>query len=289
MKSERRGQYSDEARAELNANFTRGTTLTTFRASEREKSDRQKERDLRAWRRKLSGILLIILLVSGLGLLTLTQFSGSFNEVISNVPTLQANDADRYKDIINDYLSKNPFERFNFARRNDNLTNYVAEQTPEIKSVTISQAGMLLGKVRLDFREPVAMWTTFNTDNYVDAEGVVFARNYFAVPTVVITDNSGAVVGGGAVASSRFLGFVGQVTAELKKNGEAVERVVIPVGAIRYVEFYLTGRKYPFRAQIDREAAGQAADIINMAKYLDNNKITPTYVDSRVAGKSYWK
>jgi hypothetical protein len=289
--AKRHGRYSDETRAELSSDFTRGTTLSTFHAAEREKSDRQKERDLRTWRRKLSGVLLIIVLVCGLGLLALTQFSGSLTSVSGNVQTLKPTDAEQYKEIVNEYLSKNPFERFDFARRNDNLANYVAGQAPEVKTVKISQAGMLLGKLQLEFREPVAMWTGGGETSYVDAAGVVFSRNYFPKPTVTITDNSGAIVGdSGAIASSRFLGFVGQVTAELAKNGVGtVKRVVIPSGAIRYVEFYLVGREYPFKAQINRDATGQAADIATMVKYLDQHGITPAYVDSRVAGKSYWK
>ncbi|MCL2451446.1 hypothetical protein FWD20_01000 [Candidatus Saccharibacteria bacterium] len=290
MKSERRGRYSDETRAELNKNFTRGTTLSTFHSVEREESDRQKERNLRSRRRKLSGVLLIIVLVCGLGLMTLTQFSGSFVDVTSNVQTLETANADRYKNIVSEYLSKNPFERFSFARRNNNLLGYVAEQAPEVKSIKISQAGLLLGKLRVEFREPVAMWRTANETSYVDAEGVVFSNNYFATPSVTITDNSGAVAVSDVVASSRFLGFVGRVTAGLAENGGAVERVIIPTGAIRYVEFYLADRKYPFKAQIDRDPVGQAADIAAMTKYLDNNGITPTsYVDTRIAGKGYWK
>lgn len=286
----RRGRYSDETRAELNTNFTRGATLPTFHTTEREKSDRQKERDLRTWRRKLSGVLLIITLICGLGLFGLSQFSGSFSDVTTNAPTLQPADADKYKRIINEYLSKNPFERFQFARRNNNLTNYVAEQTPEIKAIKIQQSGMLLGKLVLDFREPVAMWTVAGVTSYVDAEGVVFTRNYFATPAVTIADNSGATVNNDAVASLRFLRFVGQVTAELNKNDSTVKRVVIPLGAIRYIEFYLTDRKYPFRAQIDRDATVQATDIATIIGYLDTSRITPSsYVDVRVAGKAYWK
>jgi len=285
--SERRGRYSDELRTELNTSFTRGSTLSAMRPVEREKSDRQKEHDLRAWRQKLSGILVIVASVCGLGLLALMQFSGSFSDVITNVSNLE--NSDNYTKIINEYLAKNPFERFEFARRNDNLTNYIAEQAPEIKMVDIKQSGMLLGKVQLDFREPVAMWVVSGAVSYVDADGVVFTHNYFAEPTVTITDNSGASIDSNAVASSRFLRFIGQVTAELKKSNNDVEKVVIPAGAIRYVEFYLTERKYPFKAQIDRDALGQAVDIANMVKYLDTNKIIPQYVDSRIAGKSYWK
>jgi hypothetical protein len=282
-------RFSDENRAELNTNFTRGTTLSNFHTNEREKSDRQKERDLRAWRRKLSGVLLIIVLVSSLGLLALTQFSGSFVEVNSNATKLETSEADRYKNIVDGYLASNPFERFNFARRNDILLSYVGEQAPEIKSLKISQTGMLLGKLEIEFRQPVVMWKTANETSYADAEGVIFSRNFAKEPTVTITDNSGAAAGD-AAASSRLFSFVGQVTAELEKNtADKIERVVIPNGAIRYVEFYLSGRKYPFKAQIDRDAAGQAADIAAMVKYLDSRSITPSYVDSRVAGKSYWK
>ncbi|MCL2280857.1 hypothetical protein FWC31_03150 [Candidatus Saccharibacteria bacterium] len=289
-KPKRRGQYSDEMRAELNTNFTRGITLSTFHATKHEKSDRQKEHDLRVWRRKLGGVLLIIILVCGLGLLILTQLSSSFSDVTSNVSTLKTADADRYKEIINEYLSKNPFERFEFARRNDNMINYVAEQAPEVKTVVIKQAGILTGKLHLDFREPIAMWSMADTTSYVDAEGVVFSRNYFAAPTITIADNSGATASSDTVASSRFLGFVGQVTAELKKNsGGIVERVIIPTGAIRYVELYLMDRNYPFKTQIDRDATAQAADIAAVIKYLDANYLTPTYVDVRVAGKAYWK
>jgi len=288
-KSGRQGRYSDEIREELNTNFTRGATLATYHV-EREKTDRQKERDLRASRRKLSSILLIILLICGLGLLALTQFSGSITSVSSNAPTLQNADTAKYQKIVGEYMSKNPFERFQFARRNNNLTNYLATQAPEVKTASIEQTGLLQGKLRLEFREPVAMWTVAGQTNYVDAEGVVFARNYFGMPAVTITDNSGAAGSGNAVASSRLLKFVGQVTAELKKNnGGVVDRVVIPTGAIRYAEFYLTNRQYPFKAQIDRVAASQAADIAAMTRYLDANHLTPSYVDVRVAGKGFWK
>jgi hypothetical protein len=133
------------------------------------------------------------------------------------------------------------------------------------------------------------MWTSGQTTNYVDAEGVVFSRNYFAEPSVKITDNSGVSPTDGVAASPRFLSFVGQTTAEIAKiGGGAVDRVVIPSGAIRYVEFYLAGRAYPFKAQIDRYPASQAADIVAMAKYLDAHQIAPNYVDVRVAGKGFW-
>jgi len=67
------------------------------------------------------------------------------------------------------------------------------------------------------------------------------------------------------------------------------QKVVIPPRALRYVDLYLSGVSYPFKAQIDRNPANQVLDIINMKKYLDEKNITPSYVDVRVEGKGYWR
>ncbi len=290
----RQGRYSAEFRdpvSEQNSTFRSGTTLSTFRPVEHDKkTDRQKERDLRDWRRRLGFLLLIVMTISTLGLVLISQFSGSFTEITSNASSLGSADAAAYKKIVDEYMSKNPFERFSFARRTDNLNNHLSEKAPEIASVEISQSNLLIGKLKFIFRRPVAKWVTNNTTSYVDGKGVVFQKNYFEQPAVAIDDNSGASVDGDAVTSSRFLSFIGQTTAEIAgQSGETVERVVIPTGAIRYVEFYLAGRGYPFKAQIDRDAAAQAADIVAMSKFIDANHINPAYVDVRIVGKAYWR
>lgn len=291
----RRGRYTEEFRGkdtttEQNVAFKSGSTLNTFRSTDREKSDRQKERNLRYWRRKMGGILIIIVTICALGIALLTQFSSSFNEISSNVPTMQPAEAAKYKTIVNEYLARNPFERFSFARRDDNLNNFLSEKAPEVKSVKIEQSGLLMGKLHFKLREPVAMWLTGDTTSYVDSEGAVFSKNYFAEPRVSINDNSGASAGGNTVVSSRFLSFVGQTTAAISAKGAGeVERVIIPAGAIRYVELYLVGRPYLFKAQIDRDPSSQAADIISIIGHLDRNNITPAYVDVRVPSKAYWK
>ena len=90
--------------------------------------------------------------------------------------------------------------------------------------------------------------------------------------------------------SSSFLSFVGKTAVALsEKEGLQAERVVIPQGSARYVEFYLTGRNYPFKAQITRDATSQAHDIAVMTRYIDSHGISPQYVDCRVEGKAYWK
>ena len=291
--SGRQGRHSAEFRSQSqqDSTFRSGATLNTFRPVEHDKkTDRQRERDLRNWRRRLGFMLLVVMTVSTLGLVLVSQFSGSFIEITSNAASLSQSDAATYKKLVDEYMSKNPFERFSFARRTANLNSYLSERAPEIESVEIVQSNLLIGKLKFNFRQPVAKWVANNNTSYVDGKGVVFKKNFFGQPDVAIDDNSGASTDSDAVTSSRFLSFIGQTTAEIaKQSGETVERVVIPAGAIRYVELYLTGREYPFKAQIDRNAVSQAADVAAMIKFIDANEINPAYVDARVAGKAYWK
>jgi len=272
------------------AAFRRGTTLSTFHSETRERSERQHEHDLRLRRRRLGVVLLSLAFLVVLGLLILSQFSGQVNSVTSNAPSLPTDRAQHYKSLIDKYFASNPFERFSFGRRDQALSEFVIASAPEIKELKISSAGLMEGKLNLTFRRPVAMWDVNGATSYVDDSGVVFQYDYFDQPGVTITDDSGVTPIDGVAASARFLSFIGQTTAHLAKDSnETVERVVIPRGAVRYVEFYLTGRSYPFKAQIDRDPSSQSADITAMARYLDANHISPQYVDVRVAGKGYWK
>jgi hypothetical protein len=273
------------------ARFQRGATLRTWQREHDpgEPLERQKEKALRARRRKIGLVFGAILAICAAGLVLLIQFAGTISSVTSNAPNLTKTDQAEYVKIAREYLAANPFERFSFARRDDNLTKYMEQQAPEIAAVKISVAGVAQIKLNLTFREPVASWSTGGQTDYVDNQGVVFSRNYFAAPGVAITDDSGVETAAGSQTSTRFLMFVGSVMSDLKKQGIQVDRAVIPPGAIRYVDFYLSGRAYPFKAQIDRDAAGQAADIAAMAKYLDAQGITPSYVDCRVSDRAYWK
>jgi hypothetical protein len=272
----------------VNQAFTRSRTLTAHRP-EMSESDRLREHNLRAWRRKLGGLLAILLvLVAGAAWL-LMQFNGNISTIVSNAPHLSTTDSQRYEQLVTGYFAKNPLERFGFALHQNALSDYVSAAAPEMKSVKISGVSIIGARLELTFREPVAQWTTGAAVQFVDASGAVFSKNYFAAPEITITDSSSASADGGAVASSRFLTFVGQVSAALAKSDLRVEKVDIPAGAIRYVNVFLQGKTYPFMAHIDRDPAEQAADIVVMAKYLDANHIMPHYVDVRVAGKAFWK
>ena len=155
----------------------------------------------------------------------------------------------------------------------------------------MTTAGIAGSNMVLSFRRPVAMWVNGTHTSFVDKSGVVFQRNYYSIPELAIEDRSGVGVSSGNVATSAgFLSFVGRTAVAIAQNqGLKAVRVVIPRGSIRYVEIYLAGRAYPFKAQITREPEGQAADIAAMVRYLDSRNIRPSYVDCRVEGRAYWK
>lgn len=282
---------SDEAGFDM-ASYRRGTTLNSFKSNEPTQSERQRLKRLRALRRRMAVVLAAIVVLLVLGLSLLSQFTGSISTVVatdSNIALLD-DDINRYRTIVDKYFADNSFERFGFARRNSVLLQYVMNEAPEVSAIKISPSGIASGKVEVTVRQPVAMWINGNQTDFVDSDGVVFDRNYYATPSIAIEDNSGVQLDGGVATSSSFLSFVGKTAVALsEKEGLQVERVVIPQGSARYVEFYLTGRNYPFKAQITRDATSQAHDIAVMTRYIDSHGISPQYVDCRVEGKAYWK
>lgn len=282
---------SDKAGFDM-ASYRRGTTLNSFKGNEPTQSERQRLKRLRALRRRMAVVLAAIVVLLVLGLSLLSQFTGSISTVVatdSNI-TLSDDDINRYRTIVDKYFADNSFERFGFARRNSVLLQYVMNEAPEVSAIKISPSGIASGKVEVTVRQPVAMWINGNQTDFVDSDGVVFDRNYYATPSIAIEDNSGVQLDGGVATSSSFLSFVGKTAVALsEQEGLQVERVVIPQGSARYVEFYLTGRNYPFKAQITRDATSQAHDIAVMTRYIDSHGISPQYVDCRVEGKAYWK
>lgn len=273
--------------AEQNFTFRRNATLSNLQSEHREKTERQRERALRLRRRQLGVLLAIVAGVCLIGLLVLSQFSGSFIISSENAKLTSAQDA-YYTNILNQYFAKNPFERFSFGRRDSNLSEFIESKAPEVGSVQMNASGLGGGMLHLSFRKPVAMWKSGGDTNFVDSNGVVFSKSFFANPSVTITDDSGVSISG-QTTSSGFLSFIGQVSADLTKGDQNLQRVVIPRGAIRYCNIYLQGRSYPFMVQIDRDPSSQSADIIASVKYIDQNHISPQYVDVRVSGKMYWK
>lgn len=281
----------DEAGFDM-ASYRRGATLNSFRGDEPTQSERKRLKRLRALRRRLAAVLAVIVVLLILGVSLLSQFTGSISTVVATDGgvTLSDDDINRYREIVDKYFAENSFERFSFARRNSALLQYVINEAPEVSAIKILPSGIAGGRVEIDVRQPVAMWINGNQVDFVDSDGVVFDQNYYDTPSIAIEDNSGVTIDGGVATSSSFLSFVGKTAVALsEKEGLTVERVVIPQGSARYVEFYLAGRPYPFKAQITRDATSQAHDIAVMTRYVDSHGIQPQYIDCRVEGKAYWK
>ena len=139
-------------------------------------------------------------------------------------------------------------------------------------------------------RQPLAHWNIDESDQYVDGEGVVFANNYFAQPSLQIIDENGVQVNSGQlVASNRFLGFIGRLLASANGQGLTVEKVTLPLATTRQVEVALVGKPTKFKVSVDRSAGQQIEDISRIIRYLDQRGIAPEYVDVRLQNKAFYK
>lgn len=251
------------------------------------RSDRLKTHDLRAHRRKISGVLLLCLACGAIlyGLLSQSVLS-------VQVATEDAAKLGDYSDTINSYFSSHPGERFRFALRPSELTRYVQQKHPEVKMVELTMAGFLQpAQVAVALRQPVASWIIGGKQYYIDASGTAFERVVGIPPALVVEDKSGIDPNSNSsIAPERMIRYVGRLVAILNEKGQGVSRLELPLLTSRQVDVYLEGRGYGFKTNIDRDPAGQAADIVNMVSYLDNKQIVPeSYVDVRVSSKAFYR
>lgn len=104
-------------------------------------------------------------------------------------------------------------------------------------------------------------------------------------PTIEVIDENHA-----GNITSRMLEYIGQVEADFKEKGLTPVRAVIPVGAIREVDFYLDSYPGFIKTTIDRGSGITVEDAERMLRYLSSiNVDTFTYIDVRIDGKAYWK
>jgi len=103
-------------------------------------------------------------------------------------------------------------------------------------------------------------------------------------PTVPIIDENA-----GNNVSSRVKDFVVDLESDVASSSLRVDRVILPANKARELRIYLSGRTEFYKMSIDRGSAVQAEDMERMVKYLDDNGISPEYVDLRVEGKAYYK
>lgn len=291
----RRAQARDPRQSNLDeeTRFRRNKTLSGVHHSDDtvQPSERAKAHRLAKQRRKVGGILLLVLgVIIILGVL-LTQFTARVVVAGSSEPLTQTVEGTEYEAAINDYLGLNPVERFRFVMNDAELSRHVSLITPEVAKVELSSTSNLVeSHFTITFRRPVAGWQINGRQYYVDREGVVFEKNYYDAPAVQIVDESGASPQQGAtVASTRLLSFVGQVVALSREGGYSVNRAVLPIGSTRQVEIKLKGVRPYIKLTIDRVAGEQVSDMIKVLDYLKAHRIQAEYIDVRVSGRAVYR
>jgi hypothetical protein len=231
-----------------------------------------------------------VLIIIGAGWALISQFTGGIDKVVSTPASPKIQTAP-YAQLMEDYFVSHPFERFRFALQTAQLNDYLATKAPEIESMQLSSADQI-GKsdLAVTFRHPVVAWEIAKQKYYVDAQGHAFAQNYYNEPVVIVKDESGIDPAVGAVASNRFLHFLGRVVALMNQSGVAsVSGVVIPPNTTREVDLNLTGKPYVIKTLLDRDPAGQVSDILNAVRYVDSKGIKPQYIDVRISGKAAYR
>lgn len=270
-----------------------GSTQSRLRSSEstalQAATPREKAHHLANVRRKIISILGFVGGISIVLLVLLWQFSA---DVFVQLPGRSSQEITaKYEATIQDYLQENPSERLRFNLDQDRLTDYMNRSHPEVK--TVEQNGYVsfaTTSFMVSPRTPVASWQVGNSQYFVDSQGVSFTNNLHQPPPVTIVDNSGVRhTPGTAIASERFLGFVGRTVALAHKNGLNITDVSIPAGTSRQVELAVEGVGYPIIVSIDRSPAEQVEDALRAVQHFKVTGKSPKYIDLRVKGRSFFR
>jgi hypothetical protein len=286
----RRAQIEDDN----SENYLRSRTISGFTPSSEEMTQKVLERNLvqkKLSRKKRSlRVGIILLLLVGVGLFSFSQFTSGVTQVEYDNLSSTVVENDEYIETANQYLSEHPSERFAWSFKSDLFGEVFLNQHPEVETVRLANQILPGGTLRLKLRQPVAVWKSQKNNYFVDANGYVFEKNYFALPEIEIVDQSRIGMEQGSVASRRLLEFIGKIISGVESSGVGkIQNVTIPVNAIRYIEIKLVEHNFPIKVQTDRDAAGQVQDIVNMLEYLRAGNITPNYIDVRVKNRGFWR
>ncbi len=272
-----------------------GTSINRFdelNSGDDQKSTRSHVHSLSIRRRKIVAVLVIVILAAVPIWLLISNFTASVSVDFTNTGISTSINKQTYEKAIQDYLDDNPISRLNFFLSQSSLSNYVSVKLPEVSAVS---QGNMTGIGATDFavtlRTPVASWQIGDKQYYVDSSGIPFDTSYFNLPLVEIIDNSGVSykIGTTAIASNRFLSFVGQVVSSAKVSGYVVTQASLPPDTTRELEIRLQGVSYYVTMSIDRPAGEQVQDMVNAMGYFATNKQTPKYIDVRVSGKAFYE
>lgn len=291
-------ERATEASLEQRYAFRRNRTLTGSASSQvvgstnetkaQLKSTRVQTHELVQQRRHIGATLLLIVTGALVLFALISQFTAG---VVIKTQDASIQPDPVYEKIIQDYLSNQPVERLRFLLNTQALGDYLQINAPEVAAVAVEgSAGFGKSSFIITMRRPITGWSINSQQQYVDETGTAFARNYFPTPAVQIVDNSGVqVTSGQAIASNRFLSFVGRVVGLVKMQGYAVKQIVIPSGTTRQVDLYVDGIAYPVKFSVDRGAGEQAEDMGRALRWLIARGQTPQYLDVRVSGRAFYQ
>jgi len=272
--------------------FRRNQTLSSYRHNTPEESSRQKAHTLALQRRKLGGIFLIVAIAVVALALLLWQLIAQVHVMTSSRQLSTRFNSATYEKSINEYLNLNPAQRLRVSLDEAALTTFVSDELPEVEKLELSGTpGLAQSNFTVTFRTPVAGWQINGKQYYVDADGVVFEKNYYDAPTVQIVDESGvSPEQGSAVVGTRLLGFLGRIVSEAKGRGYTPVKAVLPTGTTRQVDVYFEGKPTYVKFSIDRGAGEQMEDADRALVYLQSHGGGGAgYVDVRVAGRAAYK
>lgn len=254
------------------------------------KTDRLKLHELKAHRRKLLrmlGVVLVIIAFIGFLLANFIMTPG----VVASQQSAKQLQVQPYQQSIYDYFADHPMERFGFLLNATNLERFIKQKHTEIQTLSVER-DWYGGNVRVDmfFRAPLLVWKTGNQQFYVDNQGIAFTYNHFAEPAVAVTDQTGLTPDqSGAVASTRFIRFLGRMVGAVNDYGKGKVVAIIIPPSTREIDLRLQGRDYPIKTNSDRDPLQQAEDVATALTHLDQKGIKPQYVDLRVAHKAFYK
>jgi len=275
--------------------FKRNRTLVGT-SSANSKSDtgspRVNARKLLIRRRKIIAILLLVIISAVPIYILIINFTASVSISSEDAAVSKPIDSIKYEKAIQNYLDINPLSRLSFFLDELALSAYMSNKLPEV--LNISKGDMAgLGKTNfvIKMRTPIAGWQINDKQYYVDSKGIPFEQNYFSSPSVQIVDNSGVALKTGttAIASNRFLSFVGQVVSLAKASGYTVTQASLPVNTTRELLIRLAQGNQLVKLSIDRPAGEQVEDMVSAVKYFTSLGQNPEYIDVRVSGKAFYK
>lgn len=272
-----------------------GTTsnfLNSIDAKSDLKSPRTHVHHLSIQRSKIISILLIVIVLSSLLWVLIINFTARVSVDLSSMLfSNQVVDSLEYENTIQEYLVINPMSRLNFLLDQSALTNYVSLKLPEVASVDQEKmVGIGETKFTITMRKPTAGWKINDKQYYVDSNGISFEKNYYSEPIVQIVDNSGASLQTGtAIASNRFLGYVGRVVSSVSASGYTVTEAMLPMNTTRELDVRLKENNFLIKISIDRPVGEQVEDMARAAQYFISHNQIPNYIDVRVSGKAFYK